>query len=1139
MNNRLKRNRSLAGRKRIFILSSILFLYFACAIDSADSRRHDQKNSDTKLTVKFEYNGGFVNLRWEPVVPVKIKMKYEEGSKSDWFYLTNRKKVGEEKIDGEIVAKYENVDTFDSGDLKVAVPSDNIVLFEFETLDGRKSDPITIKTISPPLIYINSYDDLTFRLELSVSPYAEKILIERKGEGESDWRLIKEVSVEAGKNYSFEDKVPNEGIWFYRARSLNSFGDSGYSREFFASPVVCSARRASRIKGKAAGCGWPYRRTITVTNNSTPESDVVIRVTLDTQTLISSGKMKADCSDIRFTDQSDEIFLPYWIGINRQGQSTCNTAQTTIWVKIPYLPSGANTIYMYYGNENADAVSDPKNVFVYFDNIESYTVGQSPPSGWTTLGSGILQVGNDSGNKVIIKGCFNTASGCSPAGGGGDPSGGYRELPYPVSNFIGMARVKRVDITSGAPADRRDSIGLEDLNNDGYSFFENTQGDLIGIARRDNGSGTDLASAGVVLTDTGEWNLFVFYKVGSSLTFELSHAGGTSTISASDNNHIVFSRFAIRGGRDYYVDDIAIAKYANVSVSVGSEAASSYTGLFFRRIPLTLNSTQELRDFQVAFEIPITEPITTGKIRNDCGDLRFSDSPYFEVDLWGLSFPYYFEARGPCGGDATLSGWWKFDENSGTSASDSSGNVNTGTLSSGASWGEGKYASGIDLTPNGTADYVSIGGAPLNGKSDVSVSVWVRWTGSAGANAAILSASGSGSDNEFLIYKNGANLAIYIKGGFYTFSGAGTTLESPGWHHVVAVRKDLGTDSRVFLYIDGNPVNPSTGGVITGAGGTLNVGCIVVGQESDLASCGNFDPNQDWEGYVDDLRIFSRELAPYEVRMLYQGKARVWVKIPYISVGNQTLYAYFGNSSKTSINSGDKTFEFFDDFSGSTLNTNKWNANSIDYSVNYGSVIRTGNFVSKFAVAHSNVGRDFEILTRWQNSNAAYYAGINIADDDRTAGSNTQADCVAYWMTQSGDNPAGPTEQLTIWGAEGDAASYDVVGGTSLYTINEWDWYIGGFGFSSSQFIYYIYNGFYSSLNTLTYNGQWRGGLVGTGDKTPEQEPGAPYLFLGDFQGLNAGTGNDIDDIEIKWVRVKKRGTQPTISYGAIEDSTE
>jgi hypothetical protein len=75
-----------------------------------------------------------------------------------------------------------------------------------------------------------------------------------------------------------------------------------------------------------------------------------------------------------------------------------------------------------------------------------------------------------------------------------------------------------------------------------------------------------------------------------------------------------------------------------------------------------------------------------------------------------------------------LVGQWKFDENSGTTASDSSGNGNTGTLTSGAGWGVGQNGAAVNL--DGLDDYVQVGAqSSLVMTSAVSLSAWIYPTG--------------------------------------------------------------------------------------------------------------------------------------------------------------------------------------------------------------------------------------------------------------------------------------------------------------------------------------------------------------------------------------------------------------------------
>ena len=54
-------------------------------------------------------------------------------------------------------------------------------------------------------------------------------------------------------------------------------------------------------------------------------------------------------------------------------------------------------------------------------------------------------------------------------------------------------------------------------------------------------------------------------------------------------------------------------------------------------------------------------------------------------------------------------------------------------------------------------------------------------------------------------------------------------------------------------------------------------------------------------------------------------EAIIWVKVPSIPAnGDVTIYMYYGNSSAVSESDGEAVFEFFDDFEGTELDTNKW-----------------------------------------------------------------------------------------------------------------------------------------------------------------------------------------------------------------------
>src|SRR5262249_55578537 len=67
-------------------------------------------------------------------------------------------------------------------------------------------------------------------------------------------------------------------------------------------------------------------------------------------------------------------------------------------------------------------------------------------------------------------------------------------------------------------------------------------------------------------------------------------------------------------------------------------------------------------------------------------------------------------------------GWWKFDEGTGGSTADSSGNNDTGTLVGVPVFGPGKLGSGLSF--NGSNQYVTIPHTPALSLTNFTVSLW-------------------------------------------------------------------------------------------------------------------------------------------------------------------------------------------------------------------------------------------------------------------------------------------------------------------------------------------------------------------------------------------------------------------------------
>lgn len=126
---------------------------------------------------------------------------------------------------------------------------------------------------------------------------------------------------------------------------------------------------------------WLYRQPITVNNAGSALTDYQLSLTVNTQALVTAGKMRADGNDIYFTSSDGQTGLSYWI------DSGMNTTTTVIWVKVTSIPVGtpAITIYLYYGNSGvASPASNGDNTFIYFNDFES----SADVTEWTEVNAG-------------------------------------------------------------------------------------------------------------------------------------------------------------------------------------------------------------------------------------------------------------------------------------------------------------------------------------------------------------------------------------------------------------------------------------------------------------------------------------------------------------------------------------------------------------------------------------------------------------------------------------------------------------------------------------------------------------------------------------------------------------------------------
>ena len=307
---------------------------------------------------------------------------------------------------------------------------------------------------------------------------------------------------------------------------------------------------------------WQYRIPITVTSSQSL-SDYQVLVKVDTASLISAGKMRSDCGDIRFTDSDGQTLLPYWIE-----PETINSANTRIWVKVPSVPSGTKIIYMYYGNPSAASQSNGGNVFMLFDDFSGFSldtvkwIARTTDSGESiTVSDGVCSI--KAYDYYNGKHCAGVAS--------------KKAYPY------GKAILARVRINTWGSYSSYDYAYLGTIYNQ-YPYYGNSYGRILYFPRDGNCqwdvclyvTGSNYYSSGPKPYENAWFKVELRMASGKTQVYlnDQYVIGSTKTYSLS-GNYVWFGTMFWAGGHKEQIDIdwVAIRQFAGVdpTVSLGSE----------------------------------------------------------------------------------------------------------------------------------------------------------------------------------------------------------------------------------------------------------------------------------------------------------------------------------------------------------------------------------------------------------------------------------------------------------------------------------------------------------------------------------------------------------------------------------------
>lgn len=232
-------------------------------------------------------------------------------------------------------------------------------------------------------------------------------------------------------------------------------------------------------------------------------------------------------------------------------------------------------------------------------------------------------------------------------------------------------------------------------------------------------------------------------------------------------------------------------------------------------------------------------------------------------------------------------GYYKFDENSGTTTADATSNRAAGTWNGtlGSEWATGKINSGGNF--NGTDNYVVVqSGYLLGTKTNATWAGWIKTNQTPGGGGGAIYSERAASGNDIWKIEIAGSSNPNSQGALqFTHRDDANTLNQPGtgtflvndnnWHHVALVK----SGTSITIYIDG--ISRGTG-TLTGTD-TLTDASPSCRFGTDIQ-----DGTAWYKGLIDEVGMWLRALSAAEVALLYNNG--VGIQYSFANASNFNLF---------------------------------------------------------------------------------------------------------------------------------------------------------------------------------------------------------------------------------------------------------
>ena len=201
---------------------------------------------------------------------------------------------------------------------------------------------------------------------------------------------------------------------------------------------------------------------------------------------------------------------------------------------------------------------------------------------------------------------------------------------------------------------------------------------------------------------------------------------------------------------------------------------------------------------------------------------------------------------------------WAFDETSGTNVADSA-DSHPGTTAGSPTFEAARIDNGIRLDGGGT-QYIDFGDISQFLGLGRSYACWCYFDSALGFHAIFSKITADGSDG-ILLEQSGTSMMVYIDSGTQKI-GAASFVTTAQWTHVAVVLDNAsGPPYTVRLYKNGVQVDTGSYTTVGGADGLVAGQNFLIGRQNTFTG-------RDFDGVIDDFRIYDYPLLPSEVATL-------------------------------------------------------------------------------------------------------------------------------------------------------------------------------------------------------------------------------------------------------------------------------